>query len=51
MTALAAEGRTNAQIAEELFLSVKTVEAHLRSVFGKLGIQSRVQLPRHAELS
>jgi DNA-binding NarL/FixJ family response regulator len=41
---LARDGQTNSQIAAELFLSPRTVEWHLRQVFGKLGIRSRIQL-------
>jgi DNA-binding CsgD family transcriptional regulator len=41
---LAREGRTNSEIAAELFLSPRTVEWHLRQVFSKLGIRSRIQL-------
>ena len=41
---LAAEGRSNREIADELVVSIKTVEYHLRNAFGKLGITSRRQL-------
>jgi DNA-binding CsgD family transcriptional regulator len=41
---LAAVGRSNKQIAEELFLSVRTIENHLQRVYEKLGIRSRTEL-------
>ncbi|SDD70735.1 DNA-binding response regulator, NarL/FixJ family, contains REC and HTH domains [Glycomyces harbinensis] len=39
-----AQGRTNAEIAAELFMSVATVKAHLTHVFGKLGLNNRTQI-------
>jgi DNA-binding CsgD family transcriptional regulator len=44
---LASAGRTNRQIAEHLFLSEKTVEAHLSRAYRKLGVRSRTQLAVH----
>ncbi len=41
---LAARGRTNREVAGELFLSTKTVEANLARVYRKLGIHSRAEL-------
>jgi DNA-binding CsgD family transcriptional regulator/RecA/RadA recombinase len=41
---LAAEGPTNREIAQALFVTPKTVEVHLSSVYRKLGISSRSQL-------
>ena len=38
--ALMAEGRSNRAIGERLFLSPKTVEAHVSAIFSKLGIES-----------
>ena len=40
----AAAGRTNREIAEELFVTPKTVENHLTRVYAKLGVGSRRQL-------
>jgi DNA-binding NarL/FixJ family response regulator/tetratricopeptide (TPR) repeat protein len=43
---LVAAGRTNREVAEQLVLSTKTVEAHLRNIYAKLGVRSRVELAR-----
>jgi len=45
---LAAEGRTNKQIAEQLYLSPYTVATHLKHVFTKLDVTSRVELARRS---
>ncbi len=43
---LVAEGRTNREVADALFVSVKTVEANLSRIYAKLGIRSRTELAR-----
>jgi DNA-binding NarL/FixJ family response regulator len=40
----AADGRTNREIAQALFVTEKTVERHLSNAYQKLGIRSRFQL-------
>jgi DNA-binding CsgD family transcriptional regulator/tetratricopeptide (TPR) repeat protein len=45
---LVAEGLTNPQIGERLYISRRTVQTHLVSVFAKLSISSRVQLAAEA---
>ena len=46
MAELAAEGLANKEIAQKLFVTVRTVELHLSHVYAKLGIRSRTQLAR-----
>jgi DNA-binding CsgD family transcriptional regulator len=41
---LAATGMTNKEIAQSLFVTLRTVEMHLSNVYGKLGISSRQNL-------
>jgi DNA-binding NarL/FixJ family response regulator len=41
---MAAEGMTNKELAQALFVTVKAVEVHLSSVYRKLQISSRGQL-------
>jgi len=45
---LVARGMTNNEIAETLFLSRRTVHAHLRSIFHKLGVGHRSAATRYA---
>ncbi len=45
---LIAEARTSKQIAEALFISVKTVERHRQNILDKLGMRDRVELTRYA---
>ncbi len=47
VAALAAEGRSNKEIAAALYMSVHTVEAHLTRTYRKLGIRSRRELAGH----
>jgi DNA-binding CsgD family transcriptional regulator len=44
MALLVARGATNREAADTLFLSLKTIEFHLRNVFRKLGLRSRAEL-------
>ena len=45
---LVANGMTNAQVARELFISPNTVNRHLNSIYGKLGVSSRAAATRFA---
>jgi DNA-binding NarL/FixJ family response regulator len=46
--ALIEEGRRNAEIAERLYLSPRTVAHHISSILAKLGVQSRTEAVREA---
>ena len=46
---LVADGRTNREIAEQLVLSTRTIEAHLRNIYGKLDVRSRIELAREIQ--
>jgi DNA-binding CsgD family transcriptional regulator len=46
VAALVSEGRTNREVADELFLGVRTVESHLTHIYSKLGVRSRTELAR-----
>jgi DNA-binding CsgD family transcriptional regulator len=46
LAALVADGMTNKQVAARLFISHHTVDAHLRHIFRKLDINSRVELAK-----
>ncbi len=45
---LVAQGYTNAEVAEQLIISVKTVETHRSHIMGKLGLETRAELVRYA---
>lgn len=44
ISALVAQGATNREIADRLVLSTRTVDYHLRNIFARLGVRSRVEL-------
>jgi DNA-binding CsgD family transcriptional regulator len=44
---LAARGLTSRKIAEDLFVSVRTVDNHLQQVYVKLGVKRRSELAAH----
>jgi DNA-binding NarL/FixJ family response regulator len=45
---LAATGLSNAEVAEKLFVSSRTVDWHLSSIYRKLGLHSRTEAARFA---
>jgi len=46
---LIAEGLTNREIASRLFVSLNTVKAHTRNIYGKLGVHNRTQAVAKAQ--
>ena len=48
MLRLVAQGLGNATIADRLFLSPRTVKAHVANIFGKLGVANRAAATRFA---
>jgi len=50
LLALLAEGLTNQQIADKLYLSKNTVKVHIRNIYQKLGVSSRVQAVHQGRL-
>jgi DNA-binding CsgD family transcriptional regulator len=50
VAALARAGRTNREIAQQLFLSENTVETHLAHLYRKLGIRRRWELIARSEV-
>jgi ATP/maltotriose-dependent transcriptional regulator MalT len=45
---LVAQGMTNEQVAEQLFISPRTVNSHLTAIYGKIGVTSRRAATRYA---
>jgi DNA-binding NarL/FixJ family response regulator len=46
VAALVAAGKTNREVAAQLFTTVSTVEAHLTRIYRKAGVRSRTELAR-----
>jgi len=51
VAALVAEGQTNREVADALFVTVRTVEANLTRIYSKLGVRSRSELASRHETS
>ncbi|GIO15937.1 transcriptional regulatory protein LiaR [Cohnella xylanilytica] len=45
---LLAQGKSNQEIADELFIGIKTVKYHMTNLFGKLGVEDRTQAAIYA---
>jgi DNA-binding CsgD family transcriptional regulator len=45
---LISEGKSSKEVAEQLFVSKRTVDFHLANIYGKLGVTNRVQAFREA---
>ena len=45
---LVAQGLTNAQVAEQLVISPRTVDTHLKAIYSKIGVSSRSAATRYA---
>ena len=45
---LVAQGHTDAQVAKQLVISPHTVNAHLKAIYGKIGVSSRSAATRYA---
>jgi DNA-binding NarL/FixJ family response regulator len=45
---LVADGLTDAQVADQLYLSPRTVSQHMRNIFNKIGVSSRAAATRFA---
>ncbi|MCP4219644.1 MAG: response regulator transcription factor, partial [bacterium] len=41
---LVVKGKTNKDIENELYISIKTVKCHLYNIYKKLGVRNRIQL-------
>ena len=48
VTALIAQGKSNGEIADELFVSKRTVEKHVANILSRLGFTNRSQIVRWA---
>jgi Response regulator containing a CheY-like receiver domain and an HTH DNA-binding domain len=48
---LLARGRTNAEIAADLFIGLTTVKSHIASIMAKLGVRNRVEIALWAHQS